>query len=65
MGEGIPLRWLKFEKAKAATKEGMMKMSQVQLPRISNMKLSQCNQMSTGLNTIVLTLTWKLCIKIK
>ena len=29
MGEGIPLRWLKFEKAKAATKEGMMKMSQV------------------------------------
>ena len=29
MGESIPLRWLKFEKAKAATKEGMMKMSQV------------------------------------
>ena len=29
MGEGIPLRWLKFEKAKAATQKGMMKMSEV------------------------------------
>ena len=29
MGEGIPLRWLKFEKAKAARNEGMLNMSQV------------------------------------
>ena len=29
MGEGIPLRWLKFEKAKGARKEGMLKISQV------------------------------------
>ena len=29
MGEGIPLRWLKFERAKAARKEGMLKISRV------------------------------------
>ena len=38
MGEGIPLRWLKFEKAKAAREESMMKMSQVIYPE--NLKWS-------------------------